>query len=154
MARRNVILTALAMVLGALVLVAGCTTRAGKESATVTFIQGQVEVRLAGKADWKPAEIGMKLGQSDVIRTLENSKVDLSFGAKGGVRLEPNSQVGLAEYTKDATMLDLTVGKVLVTAEKLAKDSKFEVKTPTAVASITGTQFLVEVSPEEVKEVK
>jgi hypothetical protein len=154
MTKRKVILIASVLGLGVLALVAGCTTRAGKESATITFIQGQVEVKLNGSANWKPAEIGMKLGQKDALRTLENSKVDLSFGAKGGIRIEPSSQLSLAEYTKDATLLDLTMGKVLVTAEKLSKDSKFEVKTPTAVASITGTQFLVEVAPEEVKEVK
>ena len=154
MTERRVILTAAVLGLGLLILLAGCTTNAGKETATITFIQGQAEVNLGGKGDWKPAQIGMNLGQKDIIRTLENSKMDLSFGAKGGIRLEPNSQVGLAEYTAEKTMLDLTVGKVLVTAAKLSKDSQFEVQTPTAVASITGTQFLVEVAPEEVEEIQ
>ena len=159
MTKKNVVLTASVIGLGIVVLVAGFffsgfPTKAVKETASVTFIQGQAEVRLGGKGDWKRAEIGMKLGQEDIIRTLENSKVDLSFGTKGGIRLEPNSQVGLAEYTAEKTMLDLTVGKVLVTAAKLSKDSQFEVQTPTAVASITGTQFLVEVAPEEVEEIQ
>jgi hypothetical protein len=153
-ANGNAFLTAWVVGLGLSVLLSGCSTKAGKEKATVTFIQGQVEVRLAGRTDWRAAEIGMSLTQEDIIRTLDNSRVDVSFGTKGGIRLEPNSQLSLAGYTKNSTLLDLAVGKVLVTSEKLAKNSSFEVKTPTTVASITGTQFLVEVAPEKVEEVK
>ena len=147
MKKRNLIVAVI--VFGVILSLVGCGGKDG-ENATITFIQGTSEVQRGGQTTWAPAEIGMKLTQSDIIRTLAGSKVDLSIGTKGGFRLEENAQLSLAVLEEDKTLLDLSVGKVFVTAEKLSKDAKFEVKTPTAVASIRGTAFLVEVAPEEI----
>ena len=48
------------------------------------------------------------------------------------------------------TLLDLAIGKILISAEKLdTPDSKFEVKTPTSVVGVRGTAFSVEVEAVE-----
>jgi hypothetical protein len=43
------------------------------------------------------------------------------------------------------TLLDLAIGKVLVQTQKLQGDSKFEVRTPTALTGVRGTIFEVTV---------
>ena len=69
-----------------------------------------------------------------------------------------NSQLMLRELKKDKrtgtenTLLDLAVGKILVKAQKLRDpDSKFEVKTPTSVVGVRGTNFSVQVEAVEKK---
>ncbi|MEI7751999.1 MAG: FecR domain-containing protein, partial [Candidatus Omnitrophota bacterium] len=43
------------------------------------------------------------------------------------------------------TILDLAIGKILVKVEALKGNSKFEVKTPTALTGVRGTLFEVAV---------
>jgi hypothetical protein len=43
------------------------------------------------------------------------------------------------------TILDLAIGKVMVHVEKLKGNSRFEVRTPTALTGVRGTTFEVTV---------
>ncbi|MBI4711294.1 MAG: FecR domain-containing protein, partial [Candidatus Omnitrophica bacterium] len=43
------------------------------------------------------------------------------------------------------TLLDLALGKIVVDVEKLKGNSKFEVRTPTALSGVRGTTFEVTV---------
>lgn len=44
------------------------------------------------------------------------------------------------------TLLNLTIGKILVTSEDLTPGSDYNVQTPTSLVGIRGTMFEVEVS--------
>ena len=46
---------------------------------------------------------------------------------------------------KKVTVLDVSIGKILIQAEKLKDGSRFEVKTPTSVVGVRGTKFSVKV---------
>ena len=66
--------------------------------------------------------------------------------------MSEKSLVSFASLVKDSssgmkkTLLDLSIGQVLIKAEKLdTPDSKFEVKTPTSVVGVRGTKFSVKV---------
>lgn len=124
--------------------------------ATITQTEGQVMARI-GQGDWMPAERGMVLHEGDEIKTGPKSQVELLLdeGKVGKVEIKENSAFKLDILQKDpsngdkVTLLDLAMGKVLVHAEKLSGDSKFEVKTPTSTTGVRGTVFEVEVEPAE-----
>lgn len=124
--------------------------------ATIAQTEGQVMTRL-GQGDWMPAEKGMVLHEGDEIKTGPDSAVELLLdqGKVGKVEIKENSAFKLDIMHKDpgsgdkVTLLDLAMGKVLVHAEKLTGDSKFEVKTPTSTTGVRGTVFEVEVEPTE-----
>ncbi len=125
-------------------------------TAIISDLRGAVEVKMHGE-DWKPAEEGMVLHEKDEIRTLQDGFSKLLLDEEAGtgkLELKENSLLRLNTMQIDAagektTYLDLALGKVLVHAEKLNADSKFEVRTPTTTTGVRGTVFEVEVEKSE-----
>ena len=123
-------------------------------SAKILDIKGEAMLMKAGTGAWDKLAPTAVLEEGDAIKT----------GAESEVRLELTGSSKTAELTVragtefrfdtfrfdeatrvDNTLLDVGVGSVLVKAEKLAGDSKFEVKTPVSIVGIRGTQFEVNV---------
>ena len=122
--------------------------------AEINEIQGDVWFRKAGTTEWKGAEKGMMLLEDDEIKTGGNGKAEIlldSSGETGKVNVAENSQMRLKTMQKDptsadkTTLLDLAMGKVLIKAEKLQRNSSFQVKTPTSICGVRGTLFEVSV---------
>ncbi|NQT32610.1 MAG: FecR domain-containing protein [Candidatus Omnitrophica bacterium] len=133
-----------------LALDAAEVSRTGK----LVDMQGDVMVKFASSEETLPAEIGMKISEGDMIMTKADSWVFINLDGveTATVEVEGNSKVLLAELVMDEeegtqqTLLDLAIGKVLVTAQKIHhEDSSFQVKTPTSVVGVRGTTFAVEV---------
>ena len=123
--------------------------------AKVLSLEGEAKFLKAGAGDWKALEPGMVFSEGDSVKTSENSqaRLELSGNAKTAeVLVRPNSEFSFKSFRHDIgtkvenTLLDVTVGGVLIKAEKLVGDSKFEVKTPTSIVGIRGTIFEVNVS--------
>lgn len=118
-------------------------------TALVTFLLGDVTFMDGDK--WKPAEPGITLLEQHRLKTGDASAADVQIG-DSVVRVKENSELILAALYKseltglEKNTLELTVGKVLVKPKKLMKGENFQVKTPTAVAGVRGTQFVVEAS--------
>lgn len=125
-----------------------------KRIATVVEVKGVVEARVALKP-WKPAEVGMALGEGDLIRTGKDSSAFLNLDGKAEtatVQVKENTKLGLAQLLENkakgtqTTLLDLALGNILIEAKKLhSEKSSFEVKTPTSIVGVRGTTFAVSV---------
>ncbi len=118
-------------------------------------VKGDVTFLKSGAADWQSLKTDMVLGEGDAIKTGKYSEAKLSlFGTAktGEVTVRENSQFMLKTLRNDPasktdeTLLDIEIGNILIKAEKLVGDSKFEVKTPTSIVGIRGTTFEVNVS--------
>ena len=125
--------------------------------AKVLEVQGEAKFLRPGTSEWAALEKNMILSEGDSVKTARESQVrlELSGGAKmGEVLVREESQFKLATLRHDQakktenTLLDVEIGNVLVKAEKLDGDSKFEVKTPTSIVGVRGTTFEVQVSKE------
>lgn len=122
--------------------------------ATIAEITGTAEVKI-GSGKWAPAKVGMSLTQGDTIRTKAKSMAILDLDGKARsakVEIKENSLLTLAELAENKakdtqkTLLDLSLGKILIMVQKLRQDnSKFEVRTPTSVVGVRGTTFSVAV---------
>jgi hypothetical protein len=122
--------------------------------AKITELKGSAQVKTVD-GNWVPAQVGMTLTQGYVLKTDAKSQATLLLNGQGEtatVVVKPDSQLLLSELLADKdtgtqkTLLDLAVGKVLIEAQKLhSKESKFEVKTPTSIVGVRGTEFSVEV---------
>lgn len=125
---------------------------------TVTFLQieGKVMVRRA-EDRWVPADKKMVLREKDEIITGEDgyAKILLDGGQTGEVEIRKNSYLRLDTLKispvtgEKITLLDLALGSVLIQVQRLESTSKFEVKTPTAIAGVRGTLFEVNVERED-----
>lgn len=123
--------------------------------AKVLNLQGEAKFLKAGASEWQVLEPSMIFSEGDAIKTAVDSEVrlELSGNAKTAeVIVRPDSEFTFKTLRHDAgtkienTLLDITVGGILIKAEKLVGDSKFEVKTPTSIVGIRGTIFEVNVS--------
>lgn len=123
-------------------------------SQYVTLKNPGKEVFVKNRAgEWVPAQDGMVILPGDEVKTATGSSVEviLDGGQVGHITVREGSVFKILEASTNSatgdkkTLLDLAVGKILVKAEALKGNSKFEVKTPTAIAGVRGTLFEVEV---------
>jgi hypothetical protein len=123
--------------------------------ARVLEIHGEAVFLKAGTSQWVTLEEGMILKEGDALKTGKDSEVRLEVsGARKTAELivRKESEFNFKTLRHDPggqtenTLLDVEVGSVLVKAEKLIGNSKFEVKTPTSIVGIRGTIFEVNVA--------
>lgn len=119
-------------------------------TATVTYIQGCVEVKKLGSKEWLPAKLKMTLHEKDKLRTKLISNVELQFEDGSIIKIGENTVVGIEKLIVNRETLEqdfsikLWLGKIRTRLEKLRqKSSRFEIITPTAIVGVRGTIFIV-----------
>lgn len=125
-------------------------------SAQAAEKQGKAEVRAirgtakysTGGGQWMPLKVGTVLRSGSIVQTASASSVDLFLGQNGPVvRVTEDTMMGfdkLSLNTEDSTIetqLDLKSGRILGNVKKLAGASRYEIKTPTGVAGIRGSEY-------------
>ncbi len=116
----------------------------------VTGLTGEVDYMKGGAGDWLQIEKEAVLQETDVVRTGAKSTCSLLFKGMSNstVEMKPDSVLELStvsDTTGDDTELGLSIGSVLVKAEKLNDESSFQVRTPNSIVGIRGTEFEVNV---------
>lgn len=123
--------------------------------AGVAHVSGQVEYQRLGKGAWRRLTTNTILQTNDAVRTVgANSMAELYWIDGTRMRLAPNTTMGIKKCTyngmkrTETSLFRLNLGKVWVRIVRtLSRPSKFEIETPTAVATVRGTIFSVAVKP-------
>jgi hypothetical protein len=127
------------------------TCKKEPEKVTVQFSVGNAKIVSASGE--KAASFGDVVSYDDSIVTGPSSVVDLNFGTKGVIRITENSRVKMAALQANTgnkqVQFDMKKGKIFVIMSKLSKESSFSVKTPTTLAAIRGTSFMVVSDPKD-----
>jgi hypothetical protein len=120
--------------------------------AVTEELNGHVDVQRGGKGNFQPLSRNSFVKTNDVVRAEGDGMAEFKWSDGTRLRLTPNSQLTIKKVSynslqkADSSHFKLTSGKVFVRIVKpLASNSAFEVETPTAVASVRGTVFSVEV---------
>lgn len=136
----------------ALSLATDLQAEAKQATAKVRRVTGSAQVSATG-GGWTALKANQALPQGSIIRTGADSTVDL-FLNNSVVRITSDTTMGvdklIAEHTGAEmayqTQLNLKNGNILGNVKKLAHASKYEIKTPTGVAGIRGTDFDITVT--------
>ena len=95
----------------------------------------------------------MGLTQGDTIKTGSNGKVTLEVNEDKEMKIGANTQLMLSELVQslrnnaDKSSFNLKAGQVYTRVKnQLAPGAKYEIRTPTAVMGVRGTQFFVSLS--------
>lgn len=117
------------------------------QCASVVSYKGTVEYKKASAGEWKRIEgyDKLKLGGGDEVRTRSASTVEILMETGSRVRLAPDSSFKLSDENGEKTSMRLLFGKLRAWVKKYT--NKFEVRTPTAVCAVRGTEFSLEVDP-------
>lgn len=124
--------------------------------ATLKDLKGTVEVKMSEETKWAPAKEGMKVGSGTAIRCMAALSALVLWADGNVIKVYAMTTFELKSLTTDPAKnvdnsnMELTTGKILAKAKKFANPaSSFEVKTPTAIAGVRGTDFGVEVAQDQ-----
>jgi hypothetical protein len=114
--------------------------------ARISALDGEVSVLPKGKTEGVPAAAGMPVAEGDEVWTASDGRAELALSADGIIELGANTQLTVSGLKGENTsfMLDLGSFVARLRWENLQK-RRLEVRTPTAVAAVRGTEFGLEV---------
>ena len=121
-------------------------------STVLTIFTGRVDVA-HGTADFALATDGAVLADQDRVRTDDDGHALITFFDGSTLELEPSTTTVLKTAGTSASgsiriEIEQVVGRTWASVQRLTRaDSKFEIKTPTATATVRGTGFLTDVLP-------
>jgi hypothetical protein len=113
-------------------------------------VKGQVQIKSAKDGKVTRAKIGQKVFPQDTIITGADSRAKVVMIDNNEINVSPDSEVRFDKYeykpeeNKKDVLLNVIYGKVRSKVEQKydGKTTKFQVKTPSAVAGVRGTDFL------------
>lgn len=117
----------------------------------VVFIKGDVTVRSGQKAEWKKLNINDLVMQGDLVRTGNESVVEIVFedGTSFFQRPDTILEIRTTQKKADSTLWQrfiLRGGQFILNVRRsFGRESRVEIQTPAGVASARGTGFRVAV---------
>ncbi len=119
-------------------------------SVVLKTAQGKVDTREGETKRWRPAAAGAALAAGWQIKTGPDSEALLLWPKGHAVKIFSLSSMTISSASSDdkseKTQLDIGKGRIFSKINKLSsKDSSFTVKTPTAIAGVRGTEFMIEI---------
>jgi hypothetical protein len=120
--------------------------------ATLGQADGPVEILLAGSDTWQPALTGDPVKAGDRVATGPLASVTLSFFDGSTTVLEAETKITVVQLdtkrdgSSKVLVLHQEVGQTYSRVQPLLDpDARFEIKTPTAVMAVRGTEFALDV---------
>lgn len=142
----------------ALPLVALASQLAIRRARAEDGIAGRIS-RITGGVVVVRSDAELTLGVADVIdvadriRTAADGRAEITFTDGSILTVGPDSEVEVSFFAPEASdstaLLDLVSGIARLTVNKATGWGRFEVRTTTAVASVRGTDYLVEALPDK-----
>ena len=139
---KNVFLVSLMIVFSGLII---SNVYAKPQTVTLVKVKGIVEIIPQGMKEGSVGVAGMKLKEGDTVKTYDKSQAEIAFGDTGTLYVKSESSLTInqadvkGEETKTVTTLQN--GKLKPKVKKLSKNSRFETRTPVAVAAVRGTIY-------------
>lgn len=118
-------------------------------------VKGDVEVLSVKTKTIQKAKVGDKVFPGDTISAGKDARAKVVMTDKNILNISPDTKIEIAKYEfkpqedKKNVLLNVVYGKVRATvSQKYDGDkSQFNVKTPSAVAGVRGTDFITQHSP-------
>ena len=122
----------------ALTLVAGAVFAA--DVSRIEYVEGDVWVESAGQRTF--ADFGTGLSPGDLVITGENGVAVIRVSESSQIKLRENTTVAVDDVAGVGSV-ELRQGGLFARAQRVATGRAFEVRTPTVVAGVRGTDFFV-----------
>jgi len=128
------------------------TANAQEANGVIMVVKGDITVTSKdGKTE--PAKVGKKVVQGDTITAGKDSRAKIVMADKNVINVSPDSKIKIEKYESGANKdveLKVEYGKVRASVEQKydGEKSKFNIKTPSAVAGVRGTDFMTGYNPQ------
>lgn len=128
----------------------GPAQAAGEAVGSVAAVEGRAEAQRSGESTWNALAAGDPIYLQDHLRTLSDTRLKLLFGDDAIVTMGAKSEMTVDEQVVpqdggNQSYFSVLVGTVraLVSERYGAPGGSFEIETPTAVAAVRGTEFVM-----------
>lgn len=112
------------------------------EATSISSADGKVLFLKSGSYTWAQVSAGQILAPGDQLKTATGARATVTFDDGSKVGLEPGSAFTLKEAGPAASSMELKLGSLRAWISK-SLNRRFQVRTPTAVCSVRGTEFSV-----------
>lgn len=128
--------------------------RAASVNGYFTIVEGRVDILKKGAEAVLPVALGDKVEVGDIVRTKSNSRAQIEMQDKSLLNLAENSRVEIRRFSitggkekKRDGLFRIFRGQLRSIVNRNDDDTEFnfQVETPTAVAAVRGTDFVVKV---------
>ena len=125
-----------------------------QKDAVITWALGEVHYRVSEAGEWQNAIVGNHLKMGYEIKTGKASLTDIRLHSNTAIRLTENSCLKLDYVSVRKLIVNIQEGSLLGKFKKIFEGHHINIKTPTTIASVRGTELAVTVgksveSPEE-----
>lgn len=147
-------MNSLRWIVGIIFVVAFATTSSAQTvSGVMMVVKGDIKV--TGKdGKTEAAKVGKKVAAGDTIVSGPDSRAKIVMADKNVINISPDSKITIEKYENDGkerknVELNVVYGKLRASVEQKydGEKSKFNVKTPSAVAGVRGTDFITGYNP-------
>ena len=114
------------------------------QAVAISSAEGKVLYLKSGSYTWAQVSTGQVLTPGDQLKTATGARATVTFDDASRVDLNPGSSFTLKEATPEASGMELKLGSLKAWISK-SLNRRFQVRTPTAVCSVRGTEFGVDV---------
>jgi len=120
----------------------------GSLSVTVSAVQGNVQVRPAEDQDWRPAVVGMQLGEQAEFRTGPRSAVQFKLPPDQTITLDRLGTVkvlaAVQQGGKVKTNIGMKYGRTRYSIESAGVEHEATISSPSSTLAVRGTDFMSE----------
>lgn len=115
---------------------------------TLMVVKGEVKVLSAKTKATGSAKVGLKVFEGDEILAGTDGRAKIVMSDRNVLNISPNSKIKISKYENDGQARNVEIqvdyGKVRASVQQKydGEKNKFNIKTPTAVAGVRGTDFL------------
>lgn len=122
---------------------------AGRADVRAITVSGIVRMALPGNDVGQSVSTGLTVPVGAEVRTTENGRVTLQFGAGNTVRLKENSRLVVSEPKPKETRIQFLAGRMKGVFNRLTGGEKFSIQFSSgAVCSVKGTTIVIEETPD------
>ncbi len=126
---------------------AGASLAAGVSDGKLSDLSGVVYFKGKDAAAWAIASKGQELNDGDAVKTGSDGRAQLLFSDGTKLMLGNDTEIEITKFLvkgkSRGAVFTLSTGKVRAVVRKFSGKSDVRVKTPTAVAGVRGTDFIV-----------
>ena len=119
---------------------------AGPLGAVLAEAQGPVFIHKAGRTDATSGAAQTALDAGDTVKTGVGGRAVVAFLDGSKMQIKENASFAVAGHSAKKVSVKIDLGTVQYWIAKQAKRRRYELRTPTAVASVRGTSGEVEVA--------
>ncbi len=128
------------------------SNQSGSEQASVAAVQGTVFIQTDNSDIWKPVTNKTSFEEGDLVRTGADSSVVLTYPDESHTAVAPNSELTILLMTsaEDGSRQEIVLRQEIGSTRNVVQplpsaDSRFEIQTPSAIVTVRGTEFMVDV---------